>query len=63
MCVHDFPVFVFCSHTVLRGPIWLKNIKDLDLCVFSPTTKVRIEVVEVRPSALKVAALSLEDGL
>ena len=70
MRVHDFPVFVFCSHAVLRGPICLKNIKYLDLCMCSPTAKVRIEeegiweipAAEVRPSALKVAALSQGDG-
>ena len=70
MFVHVFPVFVFCSHAVLRGPVCLKNVKDLDLCVFFPTTKVRIEeeeiweipVAEVRLSALKVAALSQGDG-
>ena len=63
-------VFLFCSHAVLRGPVCLKNIKDLDLCVFSPTIKVNIEeegiweipVTEVRPFALKVAALSRGDG-
>ena len=70
MCVHVFLVFVFCSHAVLRGPVCLKNIKDLELCVLFPRTKVRIEeeaiweipMAEVRPSALKVGAPSRRDG-
>ena len=71
MRVHDFPVFVFCSHAVLRGPVCLKKIKDFELCVLAPATKDRIEeegiweipVAEVRPSALKVAVLSRGDRL
>ena len=46
MCVHVCNALLFCSHAVLRIPVCLKNINDLDLCVFSPTTKVRIEEEE-----------------
>ena len=67
MRVHDCNVLLFCSHAVLRGPVFLKNIKDLGLCVLSLQQKSEvgiweIPVAEVWPYALKVAALSQGDG-
>ena len=44
MRVHVCNVLLFCSHAALR--IQFEENKYLDLCVLSPTTKVRIEEEE-----------------